>query len=673
MRWFNRKWGRHRLALVVVPATFVFFAAFASSAFAGSFFVTGHDQDFHCSEGDSDECAYYKITTTFVQAGSSLPILILDRDNTSSGGPSSTNTASTPLEAVQSLNLAYTGSATPGPSSPPYVVEDPQGIQPTQINGSPPPGISTSSTWATTPLVDSAGHPLWSAIIVASDTNCGGCDLNNTDGTHVDSDAINARTGDIQGFFNAGGGLLYLAGDLDAFNADGVSGKDVYYASLPVPVGGEAVTEPFTVTPDGAALGITDAMVNCCATHNSFALPDAGSPVQVAETDSAGLAESLFLSGGTVCSSGFCKQTPTTTTTSLSGPGVTGPNITVGTGKAATDQASIAGTNAGTASGSVTYTVYSDASCTKVAGGGTAQPITTAGKPPASTPVALSTPGTYYWVASYSGDGLNSASSSACGSEVETVVAPPTGTVKLTGITKPGKTLTCSASFTGSPSKITYAWYRNGVLLAGVTGRTHKLGVLDEGTTYYCVATATNVAGSTSVKSNTLKIPVPHVPRCPAATGKMTGTKIGQLKLGMTRKHARFVYRRHSNRGRKFQDFFCLTPIGVRSGYATPKLNKILSKSARRKYHNRVIWASTSNPFYAINGVRPGEAISTAAHILHTGRPFHIGKNNWYLARKSHFTVVLKVRHGVVEETGIAVNSLTKGRKHQSVLMHSFF
>jgi hypothetical protein len=163
------------------------------------------------------------------------------------------------------------------------------------------------------------------------------------------------------------------------------------------------------------------------------------------------------------------------------------------------------------------------------------------------------------------------------------------------------------------------------------------------------------------------------VPRCPAAKGKMTGTQIGQLKLGMTRKHARFVYRRHSNRGRKFQDFFCLTPIGVRAGYATPKLNKILSRSARARFHNRVVWASTSNPFYGIGSVHPGEAISTAAHILHTGRPFHIGKNNWYLARKAHYTVVLKVRKGVVEETGIAVNSLTKGRRHQSVLMHSFF
>jgi hypothetical protein len=291
--------GRGRrlaVAGVVIAATFVFFATFASAAFAGNLFATGHDQDLHCSDSDPNECAYYQITTTFVRAGSNLPVLILDR-----GG----------LEAVAALNLAYSNnqSRTPTPSSPPYVVEDPQAANATQINGAPPPGIATSSTWPTTPLVDSGGHPLWSAIIVASDASCGGCDLNSTGTGHPDSDAINARTADIQAFFNAGGGLLYLAGADNAFNADGVMGKDVYYASVPVPIGGQPVTEPFTVTPDGASLGITNTMANCCATHNSFSLPPAGSAIKVAETDNAGLAESLLVQNGNVCTSGFCLTT----------------------------------------------------------------------------------------------------------------------------------------------------------------------------------------------------------------------------------------------------------------------------------------------------------------------------------------------------------------------------
>jgi hypothetical protein len=48
------------------------------------------------------------------------------------------------------------------------------------------------------------------------------------------------------------------------------------------------------------------------------------------------------------------------------------------------------------------------------------------GKVPASTAVTLATPGTYYWQASYSGDPTNAASTSTCGSEVETVTPTTT-------------------------------------------------------------------------------------------------------------------------------------------------------------------------------------------------------------------------------------------------------
>ena len=49
---------------------------------------------------------------------------------------------------------------------------------------------------------------------------------------------------------------------------------------------------------------------------------------------------------------------------------------------------------------------------------------------PASGAVTLTTPGTYYWQASYSGDPTNDASTSTCGSEVETVTGttPPVTT-----------------------------------------------------------------------------------------------------------------------------------------------------------------------------------------------------------------------------------------------------
>ncbi len=119
--------------------------------------------------------------------------------------------------------------------------------------------------------------------------------------------------------------------------------------------------------------------------------------------------------------------TSTTTTTSLTGGGHSGTSITVPENTPVTDQASLTGTNASSATGTITYTVYSDANCTTKVAGGTAQTITTAGSPPASSAVSLTTPGTYYWVATYSGDTENVGSHSGCGAETETVSPPPGG------------------------------------------------------------------------------------------------------------------------------------------------------------------------------------------------------------------------------------------------------
>jgi hypothetical protein len=46
----------------------------------------------------------------------------------------------------------------------------------------------------------------------------------------------------------------------------------------------------------------------------------------------------------------------------------------------------------------------------------------------ASAGVTLTTPGTYYWTASYNGDGANGSSASTCGSETETVTQTAPGT-----------------------------------------------------------------------------------------------------------------------------------------------------------------------------------------------------------------------------------------------------
>jgi hypothetical protein len=107
-------------------------------------------------------------------------------------------------------------------------------------------------------------------------------------------------------------------------------------------------------------------------------------------------------------------QAPTTTTTIQSGGGVIGATIPVLKGSPVTDQAHIAGSQAASATGIVTYTLYKESKCKTVAA--TSVASVTGGVAGASAPANLGV-GTYYWVASYSGGGLDAPSVSMCGSE----------------------------------------------------------------------------------------------------------------------------------------------------------------------------------------------------------------------------------------------------------------
>jgi hypothetical protein len=167
-------------------------------------------------------------------------------------------------------------------------------------------------------------------------------------------------------------------------------------------------------------------------------------------------------------------------------------------------------------------------------------------------------------------------------------------------------------------------------------------------------------------------VPVPHVAKCPAATGTLAGLKLGLVRLGMTRAQARHAYTKSSNRGKRFQDFFCLTPIGVRVGYASPKLLATVAKSERKSLANRVIWASTASAYYTADGVRVGAAIRAAGKTLKLTGPIKIGANDWYVVRERSSTIVLKVRSGVIQEVGIGDRALTAGATAQRNFLQSF-
>ena len=233
-------------------------AASTTPSFAGNIWLTGHDADFHCTGGQ--QCNHFGTALDFARQGAAnkaLPLLFLD-----SGSELSTASANAISKAKNSVEGA--GNAFN------FIVVDP-----------------TSVGFA------SLAFNAFSAIVVASDSSCGGCDNN-----AADIAAINARTSDIASFFNAGGGLVYFAG---------AGNFASYYNSVPVGATAVPVTSPFTLTAAGLGVGLSNLLndANCCPTHNSFALPGPGSALQVAETDAAGVAETLFASGAVITDGGI--------------------------------------------------------------------------------------------------------------------------------------------------------------------------------------------------------------------------------------------------------------------------------------------------------------------------------------------------------------------------------
>ena len=98
----------------------------------------------------------------------------------------------------------------------------------------------------------------------------------------------------------------------------------------------------------------------------------------------------------------------------------TAPMISVPQGTAVWDEAELEGVNFNTATGTVTYTVYSDENCTTLyANAGTK--TVTAGIVPHSDPITFNQVGTYHWKAAYSGDETHNPVVSRCGDEILTV------------------------------------------------------------------------------------------------------------------------------------------------------------------------------------------------------------------------------------------------------------
>jgi hypothetical protein len=158
-----------------------------------------------------------------------------------------------------------------------------------------------------------------------------------------------------------------------------------------------------------------------------------------------------FTASDSVVPSPSPTQAADTLTTSQTSGTTTGASITVPAGTfGETDRATLAGTKAAVATGTVSYGLYSSSSCSVATKVATSTTSVTSGIAAASAPItsALAS-GTYYWQASYSGDANNFASASACGSEVLTVASPPkAGEGATSTSTTLTVTITCSGPCT---------------------------------------------------------------------------------------------------------------------------------------------------------------------------------------------------------------------------------
>jgi hypothetical protein len=229
--------------LIVGAAVVAALAAVAPAHAGGNIFLTGHDTDFHFSGSVSAQTAMTG-DLAFVRNGSALPVLTFD--------------AGTELTSdLTTLGISFVNVNPSGP------------IADTVFN-----------------------HSLYSAMIVASDINCGGCD--NTDANLAN---IATHTTAINAFFNAGGGILGFAGASDV-NA---------YAYVPEAAangGGFPPATGFVETALGTSLGLT--AENGDETHNFFPNPGTGglsSAYGTAETNT-GNVESIVLVNGTITCTG---------------------------------------------------------------------------------------------------------------------------------------------------------------------------------------------------------------------------------------------------------------------------------------------------------------------------------------------------------------------------------
>jgi hypothetical protein len=233
---------RVRLALLAAGVML----AVPASASAGRLIVTGHDADRRCAQLQQ-QCGFLRASIKYVRESApnpKKPVLVLDRGA---------------LQLASSMRNRW-GLASIAATAPPVRVVDPRSAAFQRM------------------AIDVRR---FSAIAVASDASCGGCDLE-----WQDAAALWKRRTAIRRFYNQGGGIYAGAGGSNAA---------AYYRFMPVPAAGPGSEGPFRVTAYGHTIGLEDADV-AGAVANTFARPDVGR-MDVAAMSAGNVGDTLIADG----------------------------------------------------------------------------------------------------------------------------------------------------------------------------------------------------------------------------------------------------------------------------------------------------------------------------------------------------------------------------------------
>ncbi len=246
--------------------------------------------------------------------------------------------------------------------------------------------------------------------------------------------------------------------------------------------------------------------------------------------------------------------------------------------------------------------------------------------------------------------------------------SPPTILPEGTGV---DDQLVClNASWTNEPYDFAYQWNRDGVPIENATDDTYTIAAIDEGSALTCTIVATSAtANSNPVSTAPFRVPVESSAGCPAAGGKLSGSMLGSVRLGMTRAQALHAYRKSTDKRSAHADRFCLTPLPLTVGYGNAALLSALPKALRTQLQKKVVWASSEDPIYTVDGVRAGMSTPLTVTGLKIAETITAGANMWYAIAGRSAGYLVKANGGLVEELAVVDSRLVQSAATLRVLV----